>query len=134
MRCTCVSMSHLAAALARVACQLWRADTEFLKTIRDCQSPVNGDMPGHVPATGKTLPHGSDLVHWGQDSQLGIAARIDSHAHGPNTDISWSAAYPLITHWVFKYYGDEAVVKEHWPRLNLFINGLMENSEGIPTF
>ena len=33
-----------------------------------------------------------------------------------------------------KYYGDEAVVKEHWPTLNLYMDGLMEGTEGIPAF
>jgi hypothetical protein len=119
---------------------LLRADTEYLKTIRDDQGLQNGNVPGAVPSFKSPFPRGPDLLI----ARSGAAAsppatsdRADGRAPdggGGHTDISWSAAYPLITHWVLKYYGDEAVVKEHWPTLNLYMNGLMEGTEGIPAF
>jgi hypothetical protein len=40
----------------------------------------------------------------------------------PLVDISWTAAYPLITHWLLRYYGDEAVVRDHWGTMKLWVD------------
>ena len=37
-------------------------------------------------------------------------------------DISWTAAYPLVVNWLLLYFGDEAVVREHWPTLKLYVD------------
>eukprot|EP01047_Picozoa_sp_COSAG01_P014846 COSAG01_NODE_732_length_13996_cov_33.626322_14_plen_305_part_00 len=38
-------------------------------------------------------------------------------------DISWTAAYPLITNWLYQYYGDLGAAKEHWPTLKRYMDG-----------
>lgn len=40
----------------------------------------------------------------------------------PN-DLSWTAAYPLISHWLYLYCGDIRAVREHWLTLKLFMDG-----------
>ena len=39
------------------------------------------------------------------------------------SDISWTAAYPLISHWLYLYCGDIGAVREHWPTIKLFMDG-----------
>jgi hypothetical protein len=38
-------------------------------------------------------------------------------------DISWTAAYPLIAHWMMLYYGDTATARDHWPNLKAWADG-----------
>jgi alpha-L-rhamnosidase len=44
-------------------------------------------------------------------------------------DISWTAAYPLISHWLYLYYGDISVVEEHWPTLKRFMDGQVRQTD-----
>jgi len=70
----------------------------FLDTIRAEQivgGPGDGNLPVNVPAG----------------------------APGRPMDISWTAAYPLIAHWLHLYYGDLGVVREHWPTLKRYVDG-----------
>jgi hypothetical protein len=67
----------------------------FLDTIRANQHNVTGNLPMNVPAA---IP-------------------------GNPSDISWTAAYPLISNWLLLYCGDIGVVREHWPTLKLFVDG-----------
>jgi alpha-L-rhamnosidase len=80
----------------------------FLDTIRAEQSVETGNLPVNVPA----------------------------HSPGKPMDISWTAAYPLIAHWLWQYYGDLGVVREHWPTLKLFVDGQRAQMKGtgVPNF
>eukprot|EP00750_Incisomonas_marina_P022045 INCI4830.2.p1 GENE.INCI4830.2~~INCI4830.2.p1 ORF type:complete len:1072 (-),score=158.19 INCI4830.2:421-3636(-) len=102
--------------------------TSFLETIRNNQqtapSKRKGDVPGVVPTPGLGAGWGSGLEA------------------GPDgiTDISWSAAYPLITRWMLQFYGDERVVADHYPNLVRFMDNLHTHAqansttEGLPDY
>lgn len=79
---------------------------QFLRTIRDAQSD-NGDVPGAVPIGPRGTLAAAEQVE---------AARI--------TDISWSAAFPLITSWLYLYHGDVGIVEEMYPALAEFVDFL----------
>jgi len=53
-------------------------------------------------------------------------------------DISWTAAYPLIAHWLYQYYGDLQICKEHWPTLKRYVDGQRRQMDpeggGVPDF
>ena len=81
----------------------------FLDTIRAEQSNTTGNLPVNVPAGTPGRP----------------------------MDISWTAAYPLIAHWLYWYYGDVGVVEEHWPTLKKFVDGQraqMEPASAVPNY
>jgi len=84
--------------------------TNFMQMIQDEQLPANsshaGDLLGVVPSKHHFTSDAS--------STSGI------------TDISWSAAYPLIARWVLKYYGDLRVVYRHWESLKTFVDQLSD--------
>ena len=44
---------------------------------------------------------------------------------GAATDISWSAAYPLITGWLIKHYNSVRPAERHWPTLVLYMENLL---------
>ena len=95
--------------------------TSFLETIRNNQqtapSKRKGDVPGVVPTPGLGAGWGSGLEA------------------GPDgiTDISWSAAYPLITRWMLQFYGDERVVADHYPNLVRFMDNLHTHAQANST-
>lgn len=81
--------------------------TSFLNTIRDSQEisgKRKGDVQGVVPTRG-----------------------FLKETSGPDgiVDISWTAAYPLITRWMLKFHGDERVVADHYPSLVTYIDNLL---------
>ena len=86
----------------------------FLNIIRDLQAPAGtkkaGDVAGVVP--GKSL------------------AADYSYGVGPDgiTDISWSAAYPLIARWMMKYYDDKTIVEDHYPSIAAFMDDLITHA------
>eukprot|EP00911_Craspedida_sp_UC1_P002962 UC1_evm2s2160 len=52
-------------------------------------------------------------------------------------DISWTAAYPLIVRWMNLYYGDLAVVRDHWVDLIAWTDAQrreMAPSDAVPCF
>jgi len=51
-------------------------------------------------------------------------------------DISWTAAYPLIAGWMYQYYGDLNVVRDHWPNLKDYMVGQQREAGAstLPTF
>lgn len=119
---------------------------EFLQTIRDNQDPA-GDVPGVVPATSVPPPA------WGAGRPEYAAGRESFTIISPvtageqwtrdaKTDISWSAAYPLITAWLLKHYNNLRVVERHWPSLVEYMDGLLEAASNqtecggpcLPTF
>ena len=67
----------------------------FLDSIRANQHNITGNLPMNTPANIPVKP----------------------------SDISWTAAYPLISHWLYLYCGDIGAVREHWPTLKLFMDG-----------
>lgn len=71
----------------------------FLDTIRANQA-VGGKCDGNLP--------------------MNVPAAIPNRK--PD-DISWTAAYPLITNWLYRYYGDLGAAKEHWPTLKRYMDG-----------
>ena len=90
---------------------------QFLADIREAQdanasSPWAGFVPGVVPGT-------------------------VGHKGNFHDDISWTAAYPLIAQWLHLYYGDVAVVAEHWGSLKAYVDAQkrqMEPADGLPCF
>jgi len=87
--------------------------TKFLRDIRDSQlfyTPSNnGSIPDCVPFYG----HG-----------------------GLPADPAWSAAYPLITHWVANYYDDDNVISYHYDGVKAFMESQIRqlDSNGILSF
>lgn len=80
----------------------------FLDTVRSEQvvgGPADGNLPMNVPA-GKQA--------------------------GNPADISWTAAYPLIAHWLYLYYGDTSVVREHWEGMTRFMDGQKTQMQANP--
>ena len=88
---------------------------QFLRTIRDTQKG-NGDVLGVVPAGAA-----------GNSSE-----NLPSPADGGVTDISWSAAFPLITRWLYLYYGDLDIVEEMYPALDSFVSMLTKAGKSEP--
>ena len=105
---------------------------EFLMTVADNQN-AQGDVPGVVPVP--TRGRGSSVA-------TAAAARAAPRAkpglgdgstapptgscpanHGGKTDISWSAAYPLIAGWLLKHYNNVRVAERHWPNLVEYMDG-----------
>lgn len=89
--------------------------TNFLQMIEDDQesSKHKGDVPGVVPSNRDPhLTSDRDLLHTSNRDPSGI------------TDISWSAAYPLIARWVLRYYGDLRLVARHWKSMKAFVDQL----------
>ena len=84
--------------------------TYYLDTILDSQRP-DGDEPPAVPI--KDFPGRPDFPG------PAISARPAS------SDISWTVAYPLITRWMLKFYGDSRVVKKHYAALKRYTDGLL---------
>lgn len=89
---------------------------QFLETIRDSQAE-DGDVAGVVPAAGQGNVTACSGGH-------GLAASV--------TDISWSAAYPLIASWLYKYYGDLDVVAEFYDDLKRFVDNLTAKGASEP--
>lgn len=85
--------------------------TNYLQMIEDDQQPAGakhpGDLLGVVPSKHKALESSSE-------SASGM------------TDISWSAAYPLIARWVLRYYGDVRPAARHWKSMKIFVDQLTE--------
>eukprot|EP00035_Acanthoeca_spectabilis_P005666 m.116217 g.116217 ORF g.116217 m.116217 type:complete len:1058 (-) comp13125_c0_seq1:126-3299(-) len=80
----------------------------FLDTIRAEQEvggPGDGNLPVNVPAGSPQRP----------------------------MDISWTAAYPLIAHWLYWYVGDIGVVRNHWPTLKRYVDGQRRQKSGNAT-
>lgn len=101
---------------------------EFLLTIRDNQNAA-GDVPGVVPGTTVPPPARAGLRTGQQAYAVGtesfaMVTRV-TNSRGKKTDISWSAAYPLITAWLLKHYNNKRVVERHWPALVEFMDGLL---------
>ena len=67
-----------------------------------------GDVPGVVPSKGPNY----------------VSTRVGA-GKGGATDISWSAAYPLITGWLIKHYNNVRMAERHWPTLVLFMENLL---------
>ena len=79
--------------------------TYYLDTILDSQR-ADGDVPPAVPIKDFT-------------------SSLQSNPRGSSTDISWSAAYPLITRWMLKFYGDVRIVHKHYGSLKRYTDGLL---------
>eukprot|EP01047_Picozoa_sp_COSAG01_P010347 COSAG01_NODE_435_length_17065_cov_46.870977_15_plen_283_part_00 len=85
---------------------------EYLNTIRDGQSNITGDVPTACPTkTPKVL---------------------QSTTTGKFHDLSWTAAYPLIAGWIYKYYGSLTAIRDHWPSLVKYIDGVTQSGTGSP--
>ena len=103
----------------------------FLNIIADEQGNANAvtyewDFPGVVPV----LTHKSSLY-----SSKSIA--------GPNsfgiTDISWTAAFPIILNWMHRHYGDVQIVKDLYGNAKQYVDGLSKEANillnsTLPTF
>lgn len=71
--------------------------TKWLNDIYDEQQP-NGALPGIVPTSG-----------WGY-----------AWGNGP----AWDSAYPLITWYLYQYYGDTRILQIHYDRLRRYVDYL----------
>ena len=120
---------------------------EYLQLIQDSQDLRNGDVPGVVPAGrhGAVGAAGNEgTVPTGRHGVVGAAANgglSRGGGGGGETDISWSAAYPLIASWMLTHYNNVRVAERHWSSLKHFVDGLEAaagNSShcpgGIPNF
>eukprot|EP00730_Choanoeca_flexa_P008327 TRINITY_DN12476_c0_g2_i7.p1 TRINITY_DN12476_c0_g2~~TRINITY_DN12476_c0_g2_i7.p1 ORF type:complete len:946 (+),score=206.96 TRINITY_DN12476_c0_g2_i7:296-3133(+) len=76
---------------------------QFLRTIVDARHPNSTDVPGAVPS--------------GPSSHL-----TDNNKAA--ADISWTAAFPLITYWLYWYHNDQAIVEEVYPYLVDYMTNL----------
>jgi alpha-L-rhamnosidase len=76
----------------------------------------------------------------GKDGNVAMAVPQKSGAQGKPSDISWSAGYPQVANWLLLYYGDTAVVRDHWPALKAYVDGQVAQTPGaanqsaVPSF
>ena len=90
----------------------------FLSQIRDSQrttAPNLGFVTGVVPIAGVASSAVPNNVT-GKSSAL---------------DISWTAAYPLVAGWIFRYYGDLDSVRDHYPSIKAYIDGNLNTAKMI---
>ena len=98
----------------------------FLAIVADEQGDGSGrkyafDVPGVVPMKSYHIPSPTN-------KGSGI------------TDVSWSAAYPLIVDWLHAHFGDTGVVRAHYNRTRQFMQGLFQQararnvSNALPEF
>eukprot|EP01047_Picozoa_sp_COSAG01_P047871 COSAG01_NODE_4613_length_4878_cov_6.267211_2_plen_429_part_00 len=80
---------------------------EYLNTIRDGQSNITGDVPDACPT------------------------KVAKESGGRH-DLSWTAAYPLIAGWIHKYYGETTAIRDHWPSLVKYIDGVTQSGVSSP--
>jgi alpha-L-rhamnosidase len=90
----------------------------FLSQIRDSQrttAPNLGFVTGVVPIAGQA------------------SAAVPNNVTGKSSalDISWTAAYPLVAGWIFRYYGDLDSVREHYPSIKAYIDGNLNTAKTI---
>ena len=73
-----------------------------------------------------------DTARAGQGAHGNIAMAVPSRAGLQNrpSDISWSAGYPQTANWLLKYYGDIAIIKDHWPALRKYVDGQQVQTAG----
>ena len=76
----------------------------FLQTVEDNQGP-GGDVPVVVPQ--------------------GYPAK------GKCGDIAWTAAFPQITNFLHRYYGDVRVVERHWESLVKYMSNLIAHDQPL---
>ena len=92
--------------------------TSFLQTILDSQkvapAATAGDVAPVVPTSEKLLT--SSTSSSSADRGSGIA------------DISWTAAYPLITRWMLKFHDDKRLAAKHYPHLVEYISDLLNHT------
>lgn len=86
----------------------------FLDNILDAQTP-SGDVPGVVPATARPEVFPSHQQH--------VSLEMDRSSQC--ADISWTAAYPLISRWVWEYVGDKSGPLSRYESLARYMQNLL---------
>ena len=100
--------------------------------IQDTQHPDDGDVAPVAPVAVKFKkgPDEAELLKAGSHMPL--------VSNGAMADLSWTAAFPLITSWVYKYYGDTYPIVKHWDSLKKYMDGVhaqaSDNPGGLPAF
>jgi hypothetical protein len=135
---------------------------EFLNMIQDTQHLNDGDVAPVAPVAVRFKKHRSLLGAWDPHSSLrkpttvmlvwcrqyGLSLITDvagaelgsrhPRVQGAMADLSWTAAFPLIAHWLYKYYADTAHIVKHWVSLKKYIDGVHEAASsskgGLPAF
>jgi alpha-L-rhamnosidase len=79
--------------------------TNFLSLIEESQGP-GGDIPVVIPS--------------------------GNPGAGSCGDIAWTAAFPLITHDMYRYYGDLRPVRRYWPSLVRYAGNLISKASSSP--
>jgi hypothetical protein len=85
----------------------------FLEQIRDSQSTG--------PISGSTLISGD----------VQVAVPVHGGVDAKSLDLAWSAAYPIITSWLLRYYGTSAMaptVRAHWSPLKRWVAAQLKHA------
>ena len=104
---------------------------QFLNMIQDTQHPTDGDVAPVAPVAVKFKKS--------PDEQLvKVGSALPRLGAGAMADLSWTAAFPLITSWLYKYYADTAPIVRHWVSLKKYMDGVHDaaskNEGGLPAF
>jgi|EP01043_Picozoa_sp_COSAG02_P016870 alpha-L-rhamnosidase len=69
---------------------------------------------------------------------LKVGSRMPRLGKGAMADLSWTAAFPLITSWLYKYYADTYPIMKHWDSLKKYMDGVHDQASkdpgGLPAF
>ena len=94
--------------------------------IQDTQHNQTGDIAPVAPVPVK-FKHGPKFDEVARERLLeaGSAMPRTRGGKGGMADLSWTAAYPLISHWLYKYYGDTKPILQHWASLKKYMDGVL---------
>ena len=100
--------------------------------IQDTQHPTDGDVAPVAPVPVK-FTKGPD-----KDELIKVGSRMPRLGKGAMADLSWTAAFPLITSWLYKYYADTYPITKHWASLKKYMDGVHDQASsspgGLPAF
>lgn len=103
---------------------------EFLNMIQDTQHPDDGDVAPVAPVAVKFKKRPDELRE--------VGSHMPQLRKGAMADLSWTAAFPLITSWLYKYYADTAPIAKHWDSLKKYMDGVHAEASndpgGLPAF
>lgn len=100
---------------------------QYLLTIRDAQT-ASGDVPPAVPD--QSTSFGQRVTP--QSRAEGVVLPSPRAGGSVTTDISWSAAFPLIANWLYQHYGDEQTVAEMYDAIKRYVDNLIDFAKNEP--
>ena len=68
----------------------------------------------------------------GKHGNIAMAVPTSREKQDYATDVSWSSGYPQVSAWLIKYFGDTAIVKDHWKALKMYMDGQILQWSSVP--